>query len=96
MLAEALSIEEIKTVRDAAEAVRTFAKEKEIGLELQNRATEIKLRAERKAGMVLLKLNLHGRDRKSKGWQHSLTIEEVDVSHNTINTLAINCVDSVC
>ena len=82
MLAEASSIEEIKTVRDTAEAARTFAKAAQLGLELQNKATEIKLRAERKAGMVLSKLNLRGGDRVSKGREPQLTLDELGVSRN--------------
>ncbi len=60
MLAKASSLKAIKTVRDTAEAARAFAKAAQLGLELQNKATEIKLRAERKAGTVLSKLELRG------------------------------------
>jgi len=82
MLAEVSTIEDIKEVRDMAEAARTFAKAAKLGLELQNKATEVKLRAERKAGTVLSKLNLHGGDRKSKGRQSNLTLDELGVSRN--------------
>jgi len=82
MLFEASSIEEIKTVRDTAEAARSFAKAAKLGLVLQNKATEIKLRAERKAGTVISKLNLHGGDRKSKERQSKLTLEDLGVSRN--------------
>lgn len=82
MLAEASSLDQIKTVRDTAEAARTFAKAAKLGLELQNKAAEIKLRAERKAGTVLMELKLHGGDRKSKERQVPLTLDALGVSKN--------------
>ena len=46
-LSEARSLDEIKTVRDKAEAVRKYAQSASLGLDVQNRAAEVKLRAER-------------------------------------------------
>lgn len=53
MLAEAKSLDEIKHVRDIAEAARQYARAAKMGLDMQNDAAEIKLRAERRAGEVL-------------------------------------------
>lgn len=52
-LALAKSIDEVKDIRDRAEALRAYAKQAGMTLEMQNECAEIKLRAERKAGEML-------------------------------------------
>lgn len=52
-LMEAHSITEVVEIRDQAEAIRMLMARQKRGLEWQNRAAEIKLRAERKAGELL-------------------------------------------
>lgn len=52
-LAEARSIDEVKQVRDQAEALRLYVKQQDMGLEMQNDIAIIKLRAERRAGELL-------------------------------------------
>lgn len=56
MLAEAKSMDDILHVRDIAEAARTYAKAAKLGLENQNEAAEVKIRAERKAGEMLAQM----------------------------------------
>ena len=51
-----------------------------MGLEMQNNATEIKLRAERRAGEMLRPKKLHGGDRKSSGRDVSLKLSNLGVS----------------
>ena len=53
MLAEAGTLEEVKNVHDIAQAAAEYARAARLGLEAQNSAAEIKLRAERKAGEML-------------------------------------------
>lgn len=53
LLAEARTIDEVKTIRDTAEQMRLYAQQARLGLEAQNSAAEIKLRAERRAGEML-------------------------------------------
>jgi hypothetical protein len=53
MLAEAGTLEEVKHVHDIAQAAAEYARAARLGLEAQNYAAEIKLRAERKAGEML-------------------------------------------
>ena len=53
MLAEAGTLEEVKHVHDIAQAAAEYARAARLGLEAQNSAAEIKLRAERKAGEML-------------------------------------------
>ncbi len=64
-LPETADIRQIKDLRDRAEAVREYAKSAGLGLEMQNQAAEVRLLAERRAGKVLLGMQLHGGDRKS-------------------------------
>ena len=52
-LALASSIDEVKDIRDKAEALRQYIKQQGASLEMQNQCAEIKLRAERRAGEML-------------------------------------------
>lgn len=52
-LAVATSIDEVKDIRDKAEALRTYIRQQGASLEMQNQCAEIKLRAERRAGEIL-------------------------------------------
>ena len=55
------SVQDVKEIRDTAEAYRIRIKQAKAGLELQNKAAEIKLRAERRAGELL------AQDERAKG-----------------------------
>jgi hypothetical protein len=80
LLAKATTFDEVKEVRDEAEAARTLAKAAKLGLDLQNRAAEVKLRAERKAGAFLKELGLRGGDRRSKSHRVALKLEDLGVT----------------
>lgn len=56
MLAQAKSLDDILQIRDIAEAARVYAQAAKLGLENQNEAAEVKIRAERKAGEMLAKM----------------------------------------
>lgn len=56
LLEKATKIDEVKEIRDKAEALRMYAKEQRMGLEAQNYCAEIKIRAERRAGELLKKI----------------------------------------
>ena len=66
-LTQCNDVGELKEVRDQAEAVRNYAKAANLGLEFQNRASEIKLQPERRVGHLLSEFKLRGGDRKSNG-----------------------------
>jgi DNA modification methylase len=53
LLAEARDLDEVKAIRNLAEAARVYARQAQLGLEAQNHAAEIKLRAERRAGELV-------------------------------------------
>jgi hypothetical protein len=67
LLAEARTVDEVKLVRDQAEAMRIYARERDLGLQAQNHAAEIKIRAERRIGELLAEMpKQHGaRDGKT-------------------------------
>lgn len=71
-LAKLSSVEDVKEVRNRAEALRTYVRRSQRGIELQNKAAEVKLRAERRGGEILADLKenggraRHGGDRKSR------------------------------
>lgn len=52
-LAKVATVDEAKNIRDKAESLRHYAKQQGLGLEAQNKAAEIKIRAERRAGEIL-------------------------------------------
>jgi N6-adenosine-specific RNA methylase IME4 len=66
-LAEAKTLDDIVHIRDIAEAARVYAQAAKLGLESQNEAAEIKIRAERKAGEMLKQMpKQDGGDAKRK------------------------------
>jgi N6-adenosine-specific RNA methylase IME4 len=58
-LALAVSIDEVKQLRDKAEAIRQYIRQQGASLEMQNQAAEIKIRAERRIGEMLGEQELH-------------------------------------
>lgn len=81
-LAEAQSFDQIKEIRDKAEAVRQYAQSASLGLDIQNRAAEVKLRAERQAGKLLSQMTLRGGDRRSKNHAERLKLDDLGISRN--------------
>lgn len=79
-IAQVQGLDEIKNIRDKAEAVRKYAQSVGMGLELQNYAAEVKLRAERKAGELLAQMQLHGGDRKSQKAEARPKLEDIGIS----------------
>jgi N6-adenosine-specific RNA methylase IME4 len=78
-LAEARSLQQVKSIRDQVEAVRTYVRSVRLALEIQNYAAEVKLRAERKAGRLLAECKLRGGDRRSKSHHATLNLRLSDV-----------------
>src|SRR5262245_31500790 len=81
-LAEARSLDERKGIRDKAEAVRKYAQSASLGLDVQNRAAEVELRAERQAGKLLAQLTLRGGDRRSKSHSDRLKLVDLGLTAN--------------
>lgn len=67
-IAVASSVVEVADIADMAEQLRVAAKKAKLGIEATNRAAEVKVRAERKAGELLASMQLRGGDR---GNQHT-------------------------
>ena len=79
-IATAESMDEVKDIRDKAEAARKYAESASLGLEAQNYAAEVKLRADLKAGELIAKLKLHCGDRRSQDPYDLVTLEEMGIS----------------
>lgn len=88
-LALATSIDEVKMLRDKAEALRQYVRQQGASLEMQNQCAEIKLRAERKAGELLagveripgLRTDLTSRHDDAKSYRQ--TLDNADVKEAT-------------
>lgn len=87
-MAEAKGMDDILHIRDIAEAARVYAKAAKLGLESQNEAADIKIRAERKAGELLANMD------KAKGGEHykttCSTAEQVEDRLPTYTDLGID------
>src|SRR5438445_12563278 len=79
----AKSFKQVKAVRDKAELARRKAQVDGLGLEVENRAAELKVRAERQLGQLLECLARHGGDRRSsRRVPASQTLAKLDVTHD--------------
>jgi hypothetical protein len=78
-LAEATDFKEVKSLRDKAEAARQYAKNAAMGLKIQNKAAELKLRAERRAGELLSELVPHGGNRRSSRHDADLKLSDLGI-----------------
>lgn len=82
LLAEAKTLDDVKSFRDKAEAARNYIKLARLGLEAQNQAAEAKLRAERKAGSMLREMQLRGGNRRSKSIDTTLKLDSLGISRD--------------
>ena len=86
MLAEARTFDDVKKIRDVAEAAKVYAKAARMGRDSQNYAAEISLVASRKAGSLLRTLKRAkpkaqgGRVRNSEYWK---TLKESETPYRT-------------
>jgi len=71
-LAEAKSIDEVKLVRDQAEALRLYFRQQRDSLIMQNDIAEIKLRAERRAGELLAEMERSKGGRPPENCRHDV------------------------
>ena len=85
MLAEISTVDDAKDLVDLAEAARVYAKQVDLGLEAQNHAAEIKLRAQRKAGELLDDMDKN-KGAATEGWktrsQPSTTLDDIGITKN--------------
>lgn len=75
-------IPDIKEIRDRAEVVRQYTKSARVGFDLQNKAAEVKFRAERLAGRMLTEMPLHGGDRKSSSHRDHLILTDLGIDYS--------------
>lgn len=91
-LAEAKTLDEVKHIHDIAQAAAEYARAAKLGLEAQNYAAEVKIRAERKAGELLAGLEratpYPGSSTISNvgnGSDYRAVLEETDTPYQTAN-----------
>ena len=90
------TIEEIKGISDMAEAARIYSKQARLGLETQNRAAEIRVRALRREGEILKAMKERG-ELRGKGGSNEpicgariLTLPDLDIKpHESADSQAI-------
>jgi N6-adenosine-specific RNA methylase IME4 len=75
------TLQELKGIRDKAEALRVYARQAKDSLDIQNQCAEIKLRAERRAGEMLKGAKLNGGDRKSVLRDERVKLKDAGVSY---------------
>jgi hypothetical protein len=85
LLAEVRSVDDAKAIHDIAEAARVYARQARLSLEAQNDAAEIRLRAERKLGELLARMNKHpggniNRSQPATGSNKPVRLQELGVS----------------
>ena len=81
-IAQAKTLNEVRNIRDKAEAIRVYVKAAGYGLDIQNDAAEAKIHAERKAGEMLAEQGpKRGGDRKSKSKGHDVTLKDIGVTN---------------
>ena len=81
-IADADDLDELSDLRSRAEAIRVWAKSANESLDVQNRAAELRLLAERKAGKMLSQMGLKGGDRKSSGHEDRLKLSDLGIPQN--------------
>ena len=70
----ASSIDEVKNIRDKAEAMRAYAKQAHLSLGMQNQCAEIRIRCERRGGEILKETTKSGNPQ----WSHDATIDRLE------------------
>src|SRR5438105_4091916 len=82
-LAEARTLDDVRDIRDMAEAARICARLARLGLEAQNHAAEIKVRAEHRAGELLAQIVTRdggGRPKTGSTMRPVLRLEDLGVN----------------
>jgi len=85
LLAEVRSMDEVKAIHDFAEAARVYTRQARLGLEAQNDAAEIRLRAERKLGELLASMDKHpggnaNLSQPATGWNKPARLHDLGIS----------------
>lgn len=69
-LVRAVSVEDVKDLRDKAAAIAVYSRERDLGLEIQNKASSLKLKSEHKLGTLLHEMPKHEGGRPAETGSH--------------------------
>ena len=72
-LAEAVELPEVKDIRDKAEAIRSYLRQQKSGLQAQNAAAILKIKAERRLGAMLRDMEKNAGGRPAANRSHDVT-----------------------
>ena len=75
----AASIDEVKDIRDKSEAIHMYLKQSGQSLQIQNKAAEIKIRAERRMGELIPEEVKQGGDQQTKAKSHDVTLGDLGI-----------------
>jgi hypothetical protein len=78
---QAVGFAEVRTVRANAESIRRSAQLARLGVDVENCAAEVRLRAERRLGQMFELSFLHGGDRRSES-KRRLRLADLRVTRN--------------
>jgi len=81
-LSLATKIDEIKEIRDKAEALRAYTKQVGESLEMQNQCAEIKIRAERRAGELIPDMKEQGKRTDLTSLHNESKLKEAGISES--------------
>lgn len=93
MLAEVRDVDDARQLIDLAEAARIYARQVKLGLEAQNHAAEIKLRAQRRAGEILQEMD-KAKGAAEAGWKTPLPEERAFDKPATYEEMGITYKDA--
>ena len=79
-IAEAKSVGEVKDIRDKAESVRAYLKQRGASFEAQQAAAEVKIRAERKIGAILSENLQQGRPSKKHSTMECFYLSDIGLT----------------
>lgn len=87
MLAEAVTLQDFRDIRDMSETALAYAKARGLGIEAENTASEYVLRAERGMGKALIKMAENGERATLRSFHGNKYVDRADSAPSTLMQL---------